>query len=89
MIRLDKKLADEFIRLTKKYYKTGNTDYLDERYEIKKVLKENTTWQTVDLLDNLAKYIQTSGKGTYDDIYRALEIFGIIVKEIKKWIMNY
>ena len=89
MIRLDKKLVEEVIRLTKKYYKTGNTDYLDERYEIKKVLKENTTWQTVDLLDNLAKYTQVSGKGTYDDIYRALEIFGIIVKEIKKWIMNY
>ena len=83
---LDKRLVDEVIRLTRKYYKYSNTDYLPKIRELEKGLEENATWQAVGLLWDLAKYTQISGKGTYDDIYRALAIFGIIVeyKELEK-----
>ena len=78
---LNKTLVDEVIRLTKKYYETNDIDYLPTLIEAKEVLKENATWQIVDLVDNLAQYTQVSGKGTYDDIYKALAVFGIIVED--------
>ena len=78
---LDKKLVDEVIRLTKKYYRTGDTDHLPALHEAEEVLEENATWQAVRLLGYLAKYTQSSGKGTYDDIYKALAVFRIIVED--------
>lgn len=78
---LNKTLVDEVIRLTKKYYKSNDIDYLYALIEAKKVLKENATWQVVDLLCDVAQYTQLSGKGTYDDIYKTLAVFGIIVEE--------
>lgn len=82
-MKLDKRLVDEVIKLTKKYYETGDEDYLPALFEARYALKEKTTWQVSDLLTDLAQYTQRSGKGTYEDIYRALEVFGIIV-EIEK-----
>ena len=80
-MKLDKKLVDEVIRLTKKYFETSDTDYIKSLWETKKALKEKTTWREVDLLCDLAKYVQTSGKATNEDIYKALAVFGIIVEE--------
>ena len=79
-MKLDKRLVDEIIKLTKKYYETGDEDYLPALFEAKYALKEKATWREADLLQDLARYTQTSGKGTYDNIYRALEAFGIIVE---------
>ena len=67
--------------MTKKYYKSNDTDYLSALIEAKEVLEKNATWQTADLVNDLAQYTQVSGKGTYDDIYRALAVFGIIVED--------
>lgn len=83
-MKLDKILVDEIIRLTKKYYSTGDTDYLPKLREVSNKLEEKVTWQVVDLIGDLAQYVQTSGKGTYDDIYKALAVFGIIVEELEK-----
>jgi len=80
-MKLKKELVDELIRLTKKYYRTGDADHLPALHEAEEVLEENATWQAVHLLGCLAKYTQTSGKGTYDDIYKALAVFGIIVED--------
>lgn len=82
-MRLDKRLVDEVIRLTKKYYNTGDEDHLPALYEAEKVLEENATWQVVYLIEALAQYTQVSGKGTYEDIYKALAVFGIIVEELE------
>lgn len=82
-IKLDKKLVDEVIRLTEKYYRSRDPYYLEARAEARYALKEKTTWEEVDLLSDLARYTQSSGRGTYDDIYRALAVFGIIVKELE------
>lgn len=86
-MKLDKRLVDEVIKLTKKYYETGDEDYLPALFEAKYALKEKATWRVADLLADLARYTQRSGKGTYDDIYKALEVFGFIVedKEKEKW----
>ena len=78
---LNKTLVDEVIRLTKKYYESKDTDHLPTLIEAKKVLEENATWQASDLVTDLAQYTQVSGKGTYDDIYKALAVFGIIVED--------
>lgn len=80
MSRLDKKLVDEVIRLTKKYYETSDDDALSALSQAEKKLKENVTWQGVYLLSSVAKYTQISGNGTYDDIYKALAVFGIEVE---------
>lgn len=79
---LDKRLVDDVIRLTKKYYRTGDTDYLQSLAEARKVLRKSVSWQAVDLISNLARYTQISPYcGTYDDIYKALAVFGIIVED--------
>lgn len=80
-MKLDKRLVDEVIKVTKKYYETGDEDYLPALFEAKYALKEKATWKVSDLLADLARYTQRSGKGTYEDIYRALEVFGIIVED--------
>ena len=80
-MKLDKRLVDEVIKVTKKYYETGDEDYLPALFEAKYALKEKATWRVADLLADLARYTQRSGKGTYEDIYRALEVFGIIVED--------
>ncbi len=82
-MKLEKRLVDEVIKLTKKYYETGDEDYLPALFEAKKVLEKSAPWAATRLLGDLAQYTQRSGKGTYEDIYRALEVFGIIV-EIEK-----
>ena len=79
---LDKKLVDDFIRLTMKYYETGDTSYLPSIHGIKDVLEESVPKRVVNLIEALAKCAQASGKGTYDDMYRALAVFGIIVEEV-------
>lgn len=79
---LDKRLVDEVIRTTKKYYKVGVIDYLPALAEAKEVLRRSgVPWQAVDLVSYLAQYTQVSGKGTYNDIYKTLAVFGIIVEE--------
>lgn len=86
-MKLDKRLVDNLIRLTRKYFRTGDEDYLPTLREAEEALEEKATWQAVRLLNDLAQYTQLSGKGTYDDIYRALAVFGIIVEdyiELKK-----
>ena len=80
-MKLDKRLVDKVIRLTRKYYKTGDKDYIPALHEAKEVLKKSVSWRAVDLVSNLAKYTQISGKGTYNDIYCALAVFGIIVED--------
>lgn len=88
---LDKKLVDDVIRLTKKYYETDDTDclFLQALAEAKRTLRKTVSWQVVewqaiDLISDLAKYTQISRNGTYDDIYKALAVFGIIVEEKEK-----
>ena len=83
---LDKKLVDDVIRLTKKYYETDDTDYLQALAEAKRTLRKTVSWQVVewqaiDLISDLAQYTQISRNGTYDDIYKALAVFGIIVED--------
>lgn len=80
-MKLDKELVNEVIRLTRKYHKTGDEDYLPALIEARVVLEESASWQTVNLVSNLAQYTQVSSKGTYNDIYRALEAFGIIIED--------
>jgi len=82
-MKLDKRLVDDVIRLTKKYYKDGDTDHLPALIEALKVLEKKVAWRVVDLIGDLATYTQRSGKGTYDDIYKALAVFGIIVEEVE------
>ena len=79
-MKLDKGLVDEVIKLTKKYYETGDVDYLPALREAGKVLEKSASWQVVRLLQDLARHTQRS-KGTYDDIYKALAVFEIIVDD--------
>ncbi len=82
MNRLEKKLVNEVIRLTMKYFEKGDTGYLPALNKAREVLQERgISWRDVDLIEDLAKYTQRSGNGTYDDIYRALEIFAITVED--------
>ena len=86
MIILDRKLVDEVIRLAKRYYVAHDRNYLPALSEAEDILAKSSSWPVVRLLGDLAQYTVLSGKGTYRNIYRALEAFGIIVedKELEK-----
>lgn len=73
----------EVIRLTKKYYKTGDVDILPSLREAENELNQNdkVSYDVIKLIGDLAKFTQHSGVGTYDDIYKALAVFGIIVED--------
>lgn len=81
-MKLKKELVDEVIRLHKKYFRTGDVGILPALREVEKELKlkGKTTRYVVDLIGDIAKFIQLSGKGTYEDIYKSLAIFGVIVE---------
>lgn len=81
-MKLKKELVDEVIRLNKKYYTTGDTDLLPALFEAENQpeLNGKTTDGVVDLIGDIAKFTQCSGRGTYDDIYKVLAIFGVIVE---------
>ena len=86
-MKLDKRLVDKVISLTKKHYGIYYIDYLPALSEAEEVLNNSgASWPVVKLLGDLAQYTEISGKGTYDDIYKALAVFGIIVedKELEK-----
>ena len=81
-MKLDKKLVDELIRITKKYFRTNDTDILPKLIKVENKLKQSggTTSGVVELIGDLAMFTQHSGVGTYEDIYKALAIFGVIVE---------
>ncbi len=46
-------------------------------------LKQKNRWiiyDLISLIEDLSKFAQNSGIGTYEDIYKALEVFGVIVE---------
>ena len=81
-MKLKKELVDEVIRLNKKYYKTGEVDILPALFKAKDELelKGKTNRYVVDLVGDIAMFTQRSGVGTYENIYKALEAFGVIVE---------
>jgi len=79
-MKLDKKKVDEVIRITKKYYKTGDVDLLDISFNIKKELVDVSNWNTTDLVADLSKFTQNK-HGTYQQIYAALAVFGIEIQD--------
>ncbi len=81
-MKLDKRLVDEVIRIKKKYFRTGDVDILPALYKAKNELRQvgKTTRYVATLISDLAMFSQRSGIGTYEDIYKALEVFGVIVK---------
>lgn len=82
-MKLKKELVDELIRISKTYYRTGKTDFLTELNEAEIKLKQKNgwiTWDVINLIEDLSKFIQYSGKGTNNDIHKALEVFGVIVE---------
>ncbi len=82
-MKLKKELVDEVIRINKKYFRTGDIDIFPALREAEIELTQNdkATHYVVDLIGDLAKFTQRYGKGTYEDIYKALAVFGIIVED--------
>lgn len=82
-MKLKKELVDEVIRINKKYFRTGDIDIFPALREAENALQQECKKNryVVDLIGDLAKFSQRSGKGTYEDIYKALAVFGIIVED--------
>lgn len=83
-MKLNKKLVDEVIRITRKYYSSGDRDLFPAMREKEEKLKETISdkknaGNIVDLIVDLARYSIYSD-GSYAQIYKALEGFGIIVE---------
>lgn len=81
-MKLKKDLVDELIRITKKYYKTGEVDVLPALREAEVALEQEckASYSLIRLIENLSMFTQYSSKGTYEDIYKALAVFGVIVE---------
>jgi hypothetical protein len=84
---IDKKLLDELIRLTKKYWETGDVDWIDARIEKAKRLSDqifNNTHSWLALSDFISGVVRTRGlkpKAENGDIYSALAVLGYEVAE--------
>ena len=79
MIKLDKKTLDEFIRITRKYISTGDTDILDKRRAIKNKLLNGISFPKNNVDD--AIYELCVMKVSYSKIYEVLNILGFEVIE--------
>lgn len=81
-MKLKKVLVDKVITLTKKYYKEGKADVLPALKKAEGALIQNSkvSHQVIILIGDLAMFTHRNGKGTYEDIYEALAIFGVIVE---------
>lgn len=82
-MKLKKELVDELIKATKELF--GNSYnkmdmLLDNFSNSAGKVRDISNYYTTDLISNLAMFTQQSGKGTYEDIYKALAIFGVIVE---------
>lgn len=79
---LEKELVDELIRITKKYYKTGEVDILPAMRKAEDALEQEckASYSVIRLIGDLAKFTQRSGKGTYKDTYKVLAIFGVEIE---------
>lgn len=82
-MKLKKELVDEVIRINKKYYKTGEVDILPATRKAEDALEQEckASYSVIRLIRDLAMFTQWSGVGTYEDIYKALAVFGIEVVE--------
>ncbi len=83
MKKLDKKLVDELIRITRKYYSpNGDTDLLPAMGDAKDKLKEkcNINWHVRVLIEDLAKNSQHLNR-SYQVIYDTLKLWGYEVVE--------
>lgn len=85
-MKLNKKLVDEVIRITRKYYySSGDRDLFPAMHEKEEKLKETISdkknaGNVVDLIGDLARY-SIYADGSYAQIYKALEGFDIIVEK--------
>ncbi len=83
MMTVQKKTLDELIRVTRKYYKTGDTDLLALKNHICNSLSEQaynnkTKWIYFgDMVDSL---INLNGRNTNQTVYTVFEAVGIKVK---------
>lgn len=69
--------------MTKKYYNSYDDDVLPALLQAEENLKEKgAKYYTINLIGDLAQYALRARK-TYNDIYKALAIFGIIVEELE------
>jgi len=80
-MKIDKKLADDFIRITRKYYATSDTDFLGKRNEIKAKLEKKVSWSVINLLDDLAKNSQCLNR-SYQVIYDTMKLWGYEVEGV-------
>ena len=86
-MKLKKELVDEVIRLNKKYFsEAGDADMLPALRRAEDALEQECKKNryVATLVGNLAMFTQCSGKGTYEDIYKALAVFGITVEDKEK-----
>ena len=71
-----KETIDGYIKIVRKYYRTGDRDFLSKKMEIGDMLenKNKMTYSQKSLLQDLARVSQTDNK-TYQQIYEAFNIF--------------
>lgn len=83
-MKLKKELVDDLIRITKVYFRTGDTDILPELVKAENALKQEydefIIYYVIDLIRDLAMFTQHTGKGTHEDIYKVLKVFEVIVE---------
>jgi len=78
-IKIYKREVDDLIRLTKKFWKTGDSDFLKARKELI-VNSEcaNVGYYITDIVETMATIISNHG-GTYKQVYQSLEAFGVTI----------
>ena len=84
---VDKKLLDELIRLTKKYWNTGGADLVGAKIEVAKNLSEqifnhkNSWCKLSDIISSIVSPHGLKPDATNEDIYRVFTVLGYEVAE--------
>ena len=82
---LDKRKVDEVIRINKKYYKTGDTDYLEKLREAAKSAFGENDWVWLgDIITGITVKYGTHYQEPYATYYKVLEVLGYEIKEIEE-----
>ena len=87
MKAISKKSLDEVIRLTRKYYKTSDTDILDARYNSAKLLSNDAfghecgAYSFIDVVGAILSGNGLKRNATNQDIYDVFALIGYDVRE--------
>jgi DNA helicase TIP49 (TBP-interacting protein) len=79
-MNITKKDFDRYVKIVKKYYRTGDVDLITHMHKVKAELEKSTSNRyAIELIQDLSTIAQWSGRQTYEQLYKAYESMGYVI----------